>query len=1200
MCLPALKHEWKRFVIPSGTTALLESEFLPDPDDEYAIYHNPTAQAFSSLRERTLVVLLGDSGLGKSDVFAQEAAAINGEHDADHTAVLCRVSDYVDTLQIDSFFSSAPFQRWLAGTGTLSLFIDGIDEGLLRGDSWPTSIRLQLERWRASGQLDETEDAPNVVLNRLRLRISCRPGLWPASLTESLQGLYPRLDQDADYITQWHLLPLREVDVRIAAVEHGLDADRFMQDVAAAGAFSFAASPLSLRLLFQIEAAEQSLPRTHVSMFQKGCTYLTEEHNVLRRESALRPRVAVQRRLAVARRIAAMSVFCAKTRVSRTAAAIPADDASILNPSEIRGSASQEDITPEELAETLDSGLFTIHDNQTVRWAHASFSAFLAAEWCKSLDLTAKELYRFVTAVTGGLVGIPDQVVSTAAWLCELEPPLQRLLIRDSPQLLLSLDSNAIDMKSKPLAVDALVKQDAPLQVSRELMRTGVQLRYPDIAKQLRPYLTSRRKFPIERKRRALDIATSCRLQELSTELSQLALDPDEDRSLRSSAAYAISAFGSTEARRALLRLASEAETIDNNQDLKGWALTANWPGGLSARQLFALFTDKTNPHFHGGYEAFLYKFSSDLADTLTDDDLIPALEWAEALPVFEHNLTFDRIAYNVVIRACNSYEVDAIRRGLAELLVSRARRHGDPVPRQATTRGAVRWETKLAESPGLRESLIQECFRAADDGDRAALYRIGWFLRLSADDLPLLNALMRADPDTFSQPVGQVLVMLGHDPAVYEAIYRGVAEGLLNPDLLVNLRVELGSITAEMQKEEFERPLLVEAGKVRRLQEGWYSFSQGLQLTRDGNNHGWMYIWEALWELNPDKDSRWEGSPDLTSAAGWSQLDEVFQRQIADVACDFALSYNRLPTDFLNGGPFSRSVVYVYSALLLCVSSHDARLDGIDDETWTLWTIIAFWFPFGQKDPEWQQLITWLAKGREEAFFAGVQRYVDASLDAQQGISYSVRRYHNWPARTELMICQALKRTNLSADQWAALIEWGLDVNASLFGNVLLRRLHSASRSDYTEQDVLVQAAVLFVRYGKDDPWTELEDIFMSLPSVGAEVIGAVQEDSRQAAFLSRMSDRSLALFYVWLRRNIGAPGSNMPRSGAVGPGFHRQMIVERTFGLMLERGNLAVFDYIASLFPEDRWMRWHRATVKQIVACPIFCTSGIVSVAQ
>lgn len=76
MCLPELDHKWPRFTIPTGTLPFLDGDFLFDPMSEQGRSVNAAAAEFNSLADRPCIVLLGDSGFGKSDVFRKAYNAI--------------------------------------------------------------------------------------------------------------------------------------------------------------------------------------------------------------------------------------------------------------------------------------------------------------------------------------------------------------------------------------------------------------------------------------------------------------------------------------------------------------------------------------------------------------------------------------------------------------------------------------------------------------------------------------------------------------------------------------------------------------------------------------------------------------------------------------------------------------------------------------------------------------------------------------------------------------------------------------------------------------------------------------------------------------------------------------------------------------------------------------------------------------------
>ena len=485
-------------MIPSGTLPHLERELLPDPLSEVGPYINPGVKPWAALGAARCLVLLGDPGIGKSDVFQRSLEAIRSDSSPGHQAILCRVGDYTGDALIVNFFGSPAFETWKNSESELSLFIDGLDEGLLRDNGWIGILRTRLQDW--SMRAEDVSGDGRCPLDRLRLRISCRPGLWPDSLAHLLQGFYGGRDESAEVADPmlWDLLPLREQDVRRAVEEHGLDPQSFMREVEKAGAYSFSSRPLTLKLLIRTMTKEGQLPKTHVEMFRRGCSHLVDEHNRSRRESVNRPNVTRDRRLQIAQRIAAMTMFCGKPLIARTASSEAPSDSAILTAAEVRGSATLEDISQRELDETLDSGLFSYQNSDTVRWTHPAFAAFLAADWCQNLALSVVDMRNLIFLNGEHGSGIPQQVLWTAAWLCEINPQVKKVIARTSPILLLSLDPSSVTESLRPIAIKALVEYPLAPDKARELMKSGGRLNHPGVGPQLRRYIISKR-FPMDR-----------------------------------------------------------------------------------------------------------------------------------------------------------------------------------------------------------------------------------------------------------------------------------------------------------------------------------------------------------------------------------------------------------------------------------------------------------------------------------------------------------------------------------------------------------------------------------------------------------------------------------------------------------------------------------------------------------------------------
>jgi hypothetical protein len=72
MCLPDLDHNWPHYALPEGATVSLSDGFLPDPDGRYGQYSNPGLLTLAEFFNRRCCILLGDAGIGKSDVLRKE------------------------------------------------------------------------------------------------------------------------------------------------------------------------------------------------------------------------------------------------------------------------------------------------------------------------------------------------------------------------------------------------------------------------------------------------------------------------------------------------------------------------------------------------------------------------------------------------------------------------------------------------------------------------------------------------------------------------------------------------------------------------------------------------------------------------------------------------------------------------------------------------------------------------------------------------------------------------------------------------------------------------------------------------------------------------------------------------------------------------------------------------------------------------
>ena len=289
-------YDWKRFWCPrNGTINLIDGGYLVDPDARHGSYLNPALRPFSEVSRLPCLALLGEPGIGKTEAMKAERAAVDAAVAAEggKTLWLDLRSCGNEQRLVDKLFGSPAFASWSEGEDRLHVFLDSLDECLLRIDTVAALL------------VDELRDCP---VGRLSLRIGCRTAEWPALLEEGLKELWPEETFEA-----YELAPLRRADVVVAADAEGLDPDRFLGSVNEAGAVPLAIKPVTLGFLMGSYRATGGFPAKQADLYLEGCRRLCEERSDNRRVGSGRTGgLSPDQRLAVAARLAAVTVFSNK------------------------------------------------------------------------------------------------------------------------------------------------------------------------------------------------------------------------------------------------------------------------------------------------------------------------------------------------------------------------------------------------------------------------------------------------------------------------------------------------------------------------------------------------------------------------------------------------------------------------------------------------------------------------------------------------------------------------------------------------------------------------------------------------------------------------------------------------------------------------------------------------------------------------
>jgi predicted NACHT family NTPase len=285
-------YNWKRFWYRRGSDINLnDGGYLPNPDGPYGSILSSNVAAFTDIASTPCLVLLAEPGMGKTQTMQMEKTAIDEAvaQQGGQTLWLNLRSYSSEDRLIRDLFEDPTFLAWRTGSHHLHLFLDSLDEALLRIDTIAALL------------VDELQKQP---IERLALRIACRTAEWPISLETGLRERWGK-----EYVGVYELAPLRRVDVAEAARANEVDPETFLHLVSENQAVPFAIKPVTPNFLLNTYLQKHAFPGTQTELFLSGCRLLAAESNETRRDARRTGVFSVEQRLHMAGRIAAVMIF---------------------------------------------------------------------------------------------------------------------------------------------------------------------------------------------------------------------------------------------------------------------------------------------------------------------------------------------------------------------------------------------------------------------------------------------------------------------------------------------------------------------------------------------------------------------------------------------------------------------------------------------------------------------------------------------------------------------------------------------------------------------------------------------------------------------------------------------------------------------------------------------------------------------------
>lgn len=745
----------------------------------------------SELLDIPCLVLLGEPGMGKSQNLIELRQTLN--NDENNRYCFFNLADFTSSSEMvqEVFTDNLDFVDWQIGSFNLHLFLDSLDEAIIQ--------TRQITPW-----LQKRIDAIRTSSERLRLRITCRNADWPIEFETYLRTVW-----GADGVKVYHLAPLQEADVFIAAQQNGLDAELFWQEIVEKKVDAFASRPITLNFLIEEFQKSSRLPDTKSELYRKGCLTLCRDINLTHEQAFT---TQPEERFIIAARVAALTIFTAKIGISEQndeEKALWLGDCASYEPDAL--ASRNVDIFERNIRETLSTGLF--RGTHTRQWLHKTIAEFLAA-WYVSNKLELPQIRSLIFHQKGRLI---PQLEETAAWIASFKEPIFDEILKVDPQILLRSDIATGQVVAKQKLIVALFEKclvDTHFHYDRDRL---AMLQHVALATMLKPFMHRRDNENVQEL--AIHIAVECRETELVQDLVVLALDPEQTLSVRERAARGVVEIGDEIAKSKLKPLA--LLPLDNDYSGLKWSgLRAVWPQNLTAGELFSALiipsvrTSRMDYYFYEDWQELVLS-------VLDPIDLPFALQWIAQQEIHHHEFpfAFAELIDSILFMAWQYLDqFENIAQAFAATTIALWQRHetvinhlGRRIHRQEQTKKLTQEIIQAKNSK--RRLLLEKLIPIASHYQSGAIKFLYDVPLLSYSDVPwLIDYFRQCNSHSQKILIGELIRRLAdfYEPQHFDYVYQAGKENpglwdLLNVPLFIDLDSEAARELRERHRQKIE-----------------------------------------------------------------------------------------------------------------------------------------------------------------------------------------------------------------------------------------------------------------------------------------------------------------------------------------------------------------------------------------------------------
>lgn len=1108
--MPSQLYTWKRFWCPrSGHIDLRDGGYLVNPDSEWGHFYKSDSVAFETISEMPCLVLLGEAGMGKTTATEQAYHQVSYKFsDSENVCLWFRLGDYDSDKQLcDAIFHDETLQAWRKGTNKLHLFLDSLDEGLL-------SIKILVRILKR-----EIEQLP---CDRLYFRITCRTADWKDSLEEKLKDKWGE-----ENVAIYELAPLCRVDVIEAANRGNINSDDFLQEVFNKNAIPLAIKPITLKLLLGTYQNKR-FSSSQKDLYEEGCLQLCEEVNPDRCDSGFTGNLDAKYRLVIASRIAALLLFSNRSAIwiSPEYGNMPNSDIAIRDICIGKESINQQEFPVDEncIKEVLSvTELFSSRGPHRIGFAHQTYAEFLAARYLVHHETPLEQVMSLIVSPDDPERKLIPQLHETAAWLASMRTDVLHEIMKTDPDVLLRSDIPT-DANLRVAIVDNLLKQYEQgklFDLYGNNYRRYEKLKHSGLAVQLHPYIQDSSK-PIDARDAAIDIAEACEVCELQEEFINLALDSSQSIHLRVSAAKAIGTVGNGSTRLRLKPLACDQVSEDEDDQLKGYALSALWPDHFIAEDLFNFLTPPKKINFFGAYQGFL---NYELVPKLKQDDVVVALNWVEKQGIRCFGHPFEELADAILLKAWEHFDLPDVGESFTKVALIQWREHQRIITHNSELQ--TQFESSLINNFNQRRKLVEQSVLIVSESEEDSYVLISSLtenILFKEDVLWIIGKLKNVDSQ--EERIWATLIQWTfnrQDAKQIDAILTASqTNNILREEFASYFStIDLSSTQAETLRSEYQR--MQEQGERRQKsplepppKERVTLFLEQLE---SGNLSAW---WQLNREMTLKLNSRryeQEFESDLTKLPGWQEADVRTRERIINGAKKYIEEYSQIGYDWIGTNTFDRPALAGCRALQLLLQETPEFIDTLSSKVWQRWASVIVAFPYSstQQEHYYTELVKLAYINAPVETLNTLVSIINKENEEQSSIFILNKFEKCWDEHLKTVLIEKAKDTAIKPKCMGQLLEELLkqeSIKAREFAQSLI--CLPLPLEEDAHQKVLVAARVL-VECAEPISWAIVWSAIQQDTDFGKEVFEAVANRYVHGIHL-KLTEKQLADLYIWL----------------------------------------------------------------------------------